>query len=54
MGRNRDFHNNKSVLSNLMGMRLAMLEITRLGVAEGEDDEASVVGDDNGVEEVIM
>lgn len=51
MGRNKGFHSRKLVLSNLMGIRFAILKITRLGVAE-EDEEARAVEEDV-VEEAI-
>ena len=38
MGRNSDFHNKKLLLSSLMGIRLAMLEMTRVGVGEDDDE----------------
>lgn len=40
MGRKRDFQRRKLELSNLMGTRLAILEITKVGdMAAEEDDE---------------
>lgn len=38
MDRNKDFHSKKLVLSNFMGIRFAMLEMTRMGVVEDKDE----------------
>lgn len=45
MGLNRDFQRRKLVLSNLMGIRLAILDMTRLGEVE-MDEEEDVVEED--------
>ena len=53
MGRNSDFHNKKLLLSSLMGIRLAMLEMTRVGVGE-DDDEVMVTMEEEADEAMRM
>ncbi|KAJ8624274.1 hypothetical protein MRB53_032804 [Persea americana] len=54
MGRKSDFQRRKLELSSLMGIRLAMLEITKMGVGDGEDvraaEEDDKVADENAMQ----
>lgn len=46
MGRKSDFQRRKLELSSLMGIRLAMLEMTKLGVGDSEEVRAAEEDDE--------
>ena len=47
MGLNKDFHSRKLVMSDLMGIRLAIFKITRLGVVAVDEEAKTEVEDDS-------